>query len=328
MSTSVKNSRFDPFIKRLLVSLRHDCGVLRGDHLLVGVSGGADSVALLRGLAVVAEGRKWDLKLTVGHVQHHLRAEAEGDAGFVKGLAEALGLKYMREDVDVLGAGGNVEAAARELRYGALEAMARDIGAVAVAVAHHGDDQVETLLMRMMRGSGVKGMGGMAYRRAVIEGSCVGLIRPLLSHGGDEMKGFLERIGQDWREDHTNGDTSRTRSRLRHDVLPVLKEIKGDVAEKVNQLAGQMRAVDGLIMGLAEGLLGEAEMEDGGLDREILKGAHGVVLYEAMRIWLEGRGGGQRVGGEIVRRLVEGVCDGVGGERKFGNVWIRGVWVG
>ena len=327
MDTNVQISRFHPFIKRLLVSLRHECGVMRGDHLLVGVSGGADSVALLRGLVIVAAGRKWDLKLTVGHVQHHLREEAEGDAGFVKKLAEELGVGYLRVDVDVLGAGGNMEAAARELRYGALNEMAGAGGAGLVAVAHHGDDQLETLLMRMMRGAGVKGMGGMAYRRGILAGSDVGLVRPLLGHGGEEMKGFLEELGQGWREDHTNGDTSRTRSKLRHDVLPVLKEMKGDVAEKVNELAGQMRAVEGLIGELAAGLLVDAEVE-GGLDRGVLKGANEVVLYEALRVWLSDRAGGKPVRGEIVRRLMAGVCDGVGGERVFDGVRIAGVWVG
>ena len=324
MDTNHKKVVFHPFVKMLGVCLRHDCGVGSGAHVLVGVSGGADSVGLLRGLAVVGGGRKWGLRLSVGHVQHHLRAEAEGDADFVCGLAGELGLDYVRRDVDVLGAGGNMEEAGRELRYEALGEMAGEVGAGFVAVGHHGDDQVETLLMRMLRGSGLRGMGGMAYVRGLSGDGGVKLIRPLLGHDGGGVREFLTFLGQDWREDVTNGDLGRTRARLRHDVLPVLRDLKGDMSGRVNDLAGYLRDVDGLVVELGADLLARARVGDV-LSRAVLAGGHEVVLFEAMRLWLVGRG--VSFTGADLRRLVKGIGDGRGGERMFGAVGIRGVWV-
>jgi len=162
------------FVKSLARALRHHCGVRAGDGLLLAVSGGADSVALLRAMVALNTARTWRLRLAVGHVQHHLRpdAQAENDARFVEELATRWNLPYWRLDLDPaqLRAAGNIEAAARRERYRALAEMARTCDARGIVTAHHADDQLETLLMRLLRGSSIRGLRGIAWRRTLTRG--------------------------------------------------------------------------------------------------------------------------------------------------------------
>jgi len=236
-----------PLVRAVAHGLRHRGGVREGDHILVACSGGADSVALLRAMHLLHRRRKWNLTLTVAHVQHHLRPpeEAEGDAAFVAALAEQLGLAYERRDIYPGEAAGNVEANAREQRYAALTAIAAEVGAGSVATAHHADDQLETLLMAILRGTTAKGLRGIAWRRPLGEdvagGEAVTLIRPMLGATHAEAIGLLNDLDQPWREDATNADRSRTRARLRHEVLPVLRELRPSVARKAVELGDALR---------------------------------------------------------------------------------------
>jgi tRNA(Ile)-lysidine synthase len=127
--------------------------------VLVAVSGGADSVALLSMLRVLAEKHGW--QLFVGHVDHGLRPESHLDARFVKDLANELELPFFERKVTVPSQGRSLEEAAREKRRTALMAMAREAGAQTIALAHHADDQAETLLARLLQGTGAKGLAGM-----------------------------------------------------------------------------------------------------------------------------------------------------------------------
>ncbi|MEM1212744.1 MAG: tRNA lysidine(34) synthetase TilS [Planctomycetota bacterium] len=262
-------------LRGLTVGLRRRCGVRSGDALLVAVSGGADSVALLRALHGLAGRRRWGLRLVVGHVQHHLRGDdAEGDAEFVAGLADGLGLACLRRDLDPTGWSGNVEESARDARYAALHEMAVEAGCGLVVTAHHADDQLETLLMRIARGTGVEGLRGIAWRRGMGEwgvGLCEGigeatcpgaepgakgadggpwLVRPMLGVTRAVVLDYLERLGQGWREDASNGDVSRARARLRAEVLPGLRALNPRVAEHAVALADRVR--DGRRQGLSE----------------------------------------------------------------------------
>lgn len=203
--------------------LRHTRRVLRRlevgpGGVVVAVSGGSDSVGLLRLLHALAAER--GLRLAVAHLNHGARGpEADADAAFVAALAESLGLPC------AVGSWapdrpGHFEADARRARYRFLEAVARDRGASAVAVGHTRDDQAETILHRILRGTGPRGLAGMPARRALAEG--VALVRPLLDASRAEVRAYLDTLGQPYREDRTNADPAHTRARLRHDLLPTL----------------------------------------------------------------------------------------------------------
>jgi tRNA(Ile)-lysidine synthetase-like protein len=245
-----------PYVKALAAALKQRCGVRPGDRLLAAVSGGADSVALLRGLAFLAPRRRWQLAITVGHVQHRLRAEAEQDARFVAGLAEQLGLPFLRADLDLSTASKNLESAARKARYQALAIMAGQSGSPCIVTGHHGDDQLETLLMRILRGTSVQGLACMAWRRrlspkptpntalrtSALQNDLM-LIRPMLAVNRATVHRFLQALGQPWCEDRTNADLSRLRARLREQVLPVLRSIKADAPQRAVMLTDHLRGV-------------------------------------------------------------------------------------
>ncbi|MCC7205416.1 MAG: tRNA lysidine(34) synthetase TilS, partial [Phycisphaeraceae bacterium] len=228
---------FHPLVRTVAGALRrHVLNKRQGGssrRLLVAVSGGADSVALLRAMLTLAGRRGWEMDLAVGHVQHHLRHQAEDDARFVAELADKHGLAYLRADLDMTDAGGaNLEAVGRQKRYEALGVMVQSLGATHVLTAHQADDQLETLLMRLLRGASARGWSGMAWRRRLSPGSDVSLVRPMLAVSRDDVLDYLRAIGQTWREDHTNADVTRWRARLRRDVLPVLRDLRPDAAER------------------------------------------------------------------------------------------------
>lgn len=247
--------QYHPFIRQLHHALRHRCGVTAGDALLVATSGGADSVALLCGLHALASRRTWRLRLTVGHVQHHLRDQAENDARFVEELAHRLDLPFLRRDLHgITKLPGNLEGNLRKARYDALLDIAKRTDAATIATAHHADDQLETLLMRMIRGASARGMAGMRWRRnlhrpavsrdAPHDGSMpITLIRPLLATDRQTIMDYLQSIDQPWREDRTNADVSRWRARLRRDVLPVLRDLRPTAPQKAQQFAEQMQDI-------------------------------------------------------------------------------------
>jgi tRNA(Ile)-lysidine synthase len=193
-----------------------------GMRLAVGVSGGADSVALLWTLVEAAG--EIGLVLSVAHMHHGIRgAEADADAEFVAGLAAELGLTFHRRDVDAVAEARErretLEEGSRRLRYGWFRELL-EAGAVdAVATAHTLDDQAETVLHRLLRGAWTEGLGGiypvLEERRGVI-------VRPFLGVRREEIESWLSHTGHSWREDATNADMSYTRNRLRHELLPAL----------------------------------------------------------------------------------------------------------
>lgn len=186
--------------------------------VVVGVSGGSDSVALLLALLQVApEGSA--APLTVAHAEHDLRASAADDGLFVAALAGRLGLRFATRRLSVRGNrdGEGFEARARRLRYEFLADVAREAGARHVVVAHTADDQAETILHRALRGTGLSGLAGMAPARELCEG--VALLRPLLGMPREQVRGYLLAAGEAWREDETNGDTRYARNFLRHETI-------------------------------------------------------------------------------------------------------------
>jgi tRNA(Ile)-lysidine synthase len=188
--------------------------------LIVAVSGGADSVALLH-LLLEAGYRN----LIVAHFNHRLRGKAsDGDAAFVEKLAAKLDLPCEIAEGDVRKLASSrkcsLETAAREARYSFLAAVAKKHRARMVVLAHHADDQVETLLLALSRGAGLPGLAAMP---ASFEREGVRLERPLLSVPGAELRAWLQFEGIDWVEDPTNQDVAFTRNRIRHQLLPALE---------------------------------------------------------------------------------------------------------
>jgi tRNA(Ile)-lysidine synthase len=198
----------------LRASVARDRLLQLGDHVLVGVSGGPDSVALLHALTLLRH--EYDLRLTVCHVHHGLRPEADRDAHYVEALAGRLSCLAHVIRVEVSRGGGrSPEEAARVARYAALRRAARMAGADRIALGHTADDQVETVLMRVLQGAGPRGLAGMPRRRGRI-------IRPLLDVTRGAVWAHLAAHGLETVDDATNRDSAFLRNRVRHEILPLL----------------------------------------------------------------------------------------------------------
>ena len=208
-----------------------------GEAVLVAVSGGSDSVALLDVLGVLRE--SLGLTLTVVHVHHGLRPEADAEAEGVRRLCERLGVACQVERVTVRRAPPweGLEAESRRARHAALERVARVIGAARIATGHTADDQAETVLMRLLQGAGPRGLGGIAPVRGL-------LIRPLIETRRPAIEEYLGGRGLTWAEDPSNRDVRFLRNRIRHDLLPFMAELTGaSVVDALGRSAAAARAV-------------------------------------------------------------------------------------
>lgn len=210
---------------------------------LAAVSGGPDSVALLRAMVRLrpdqAAGR-----IVVAHYNHRWRGEdSAGDGVFVQDLAASLGLACELGQADER---ATSEESARDQRYAFLLATAHRVGARFVAVGHTTDDQAETILFRMLRGTGLTGLMGMPPSRPLSEATT--LVRPLLAVRRKEVLSYLAALQQPFRSDASNRDLRFARNRLRHDVLPALQQLSnGDVVENLLQLGQQAAEIVGPI---------------------------------------------------------------------------------
>jgi tRNA(Ile)-lysidine synthase len=257
----------------MIDQVRRDCRRWQilpvGASTLVGVSGGADSLALLHLLA----GWRRSLKLTLhaATLDHGLRGEAgAADASFVESLCHQLGVPCMRDFVDVpaLAAleGIGIEAAGRLARYRFLGEAARNAGASAVAVAHHADDQAETVLMHLLRGAGLHGLGGMSPSTTLHGFEPIQLIRPLLGLTRQQIEVYCQQHDLQPRHDATNADTTLLRNKLRHQVLPQLEQVNPRVRSVLVQLAESVRLDDAFLdFSLAQELAPILKVEPGGL---------------------------------------------------------------
>jgi tRNA(Ile)-lysidine synthase len=224
-----------------------------GQAWVVAVSGGGDSVGLLRVLHELAP--RVDLRLSVAHLDHGARGPAaQADAAFVAELAASLGLPVDLGHWQPIRA-SHFESDARRARYGWLTETARARGANVVAVGHTRDDQAETILHRIIRGTGVKGLAGMPQKRVLALDPEVMLVRPLLGISRQAIRDHLAGLRQSFREDESNEDRSRTRARIRHDLLPRLKaEYNPRVAAALVRLGGLAAALERSLDSDADGL--------------------------------------------------------------------------
>ncbi|MEX0641299.1 MAG: tRNA lysidine(34) synthetase TilS [Pirellulales bacterium] len=227
----------------------------RDSHVVLAVSGGADSVALLRAM-VALKGRGGGAgQLFTAHLHHGLRGEeADADAAWLATLCKQMGvpLEVAKADVASLAAqqGDGWEAAARAARYDFLRQTAERLGARFVATAHTADDQVETVLQRIVRGTGLAGLAGIPKVRPL--SNSVALVRPLLTVERRDIVDYLAALGQDYRTDSSNDDSRYTRNRLRHELLPLLREwFNSDVDGALIRLATQADEAQHVVESLA-----------------------------------------------------------------------------
>jgi tRNA(Ile)-lysidine synthase len=285
--------------ERLLKTIRKQESIRAGDRLAVAVSGGADSVALL---CLLLELRaELGIVLSVAHVNHKLRGEeSDEDELFVAKLARQHGLELHARDAPVdssntSGVSSGIEAAARELRYGFFRQLAREGRVTKIATAHTLDDQAETVLLRIFRGTGIRGLSGI-HPRIVFEEQAHTfgeLVRPLLSFRRAALQEFLRERGQSWREDSSNRDITFLRNRVRHRLLPIIGEAFGDATiEHMGELAEIARAEEEHW----ERVHPEIRVQDGGADEtrqaaslrvERLSALPLAAQRRLVRTWLE-----------------------------------------
>ena len=296
-------------------AMRDRCGVAAGDRILIAVSGGADSVTLLRTLAAIRDRREWLLDLHVIHVNHQLRCEAGIDAQFTAELCEQLNVPCHPRVIDPRSAGGNLESASRKLRHAEFQAVADEIDADWIATAHHADDQLETLLMRIIRGSSLRGMRGIVWRRGRV-------IRPMLRVDRAAIIAFLNRLGQAWREDATNRDPRQWRAWLRQRVLPELRKLRADAAMKATDTAERLgeaaAALDQAERRLEHRLVRYEDQQLASMDRASAarlsaESIGGLLRRVALRFGADSDAMGLRV----IEPMVKAIADGQGQRRHF-----------
>ncbi|MHA7812797.1 MAG: tRNA lysidine(34) synthetase TilS [Phycisphaerales bacterium] len=207
---------------------------------LVACSGGADSVALALVLSQIPG------SCVIAHIRHDIRQESEtlADLRHVRHLASRWGVEFTSRDIRVLNSSGNLEANARQHRYAALSELAAEHSCPYIATGHHADDQLETLLLHLMRGSGLRAMSGMDAR-STRDGAV--LLRPMLDVTHQELLELLTRAGTPWREDPTNQDTSLSRNRIRHELIPVMRSIDPQIATHASQWAEDLSQAQPII---------------------------------------------------------------------------------
>ncbi len=302
-------------VRDVVLAWRRLIGASSG-KTVVACSGGADSVALLLALRSVTR------DLVVAWIRHPMRpvevVATEGER--VRVLADALGLDFETDSVAL--EGGNVEARAREARYEALASIARETDAAWVATGHHADDQLESMIMGLLRGAGPAGLAGAAPRRTLAPG--VTLIRPLLGISRTDAERLCADAGWVPCEDTTNADRSRLRAALRHGPLRELATIRPDGPRRAARSAALMWELSELVEEAGAALVGDAVT----WNRSYLRSAREVVvaagLRQAAARLLDGRGR-DGLGGRQLDPVIRAIKDHVTDPRVF--EWTLGLRV-
>ncbi len=255
-----------------------------GARLVVGVSGGADSLALLHALHALAPAADWQLH--VATLNHGLRgAVGAADADYVRTLATAWGLSVTVGQAEVLQA-GNIEAAARRARYDFFAAVAHQIGAAQVVVAHHADDQAETVLLRLLRGTGLRGLRGMALSAPLPFHPELRLIRPLLFTPRRQIEVYCHEHDLRPREDATNADTALLRNAVRHRLLPLLETLAPPIRHTLTRLAESAALEDDYLSSVVDRLLDSADCFNTPHSAAIRRKAFRALHPALQRRWL------------------------------------------
>ncbi|HXV82190.1 MAG TPA: tRNA lysidine(34) synthetase TilS [Candidatus Binatia bacterium] len=303
-----------------------------GDRVLVAVSGGPDSVALLHLLSELRG--QMDLRLEVAHLQHGIRGtEAQDDARFVAELARALGLPFHLREANIRQirretGKGNLEALARAERYRFFAEVVQERELHRVATAHTLDDQAETVLMWFLRGAGMKGLSGMPPAQNLRLDSThstetLKIIRPLLEVSKAEILHYLESKKVDYRIDRTNLDTALLRNWIRLKLMPQLKEKAGcNLPSRLAQQAALIREEEEFLQRLAQAELGRIRTAEG-IDRGALLKCDKALQRRLLRVWIEAERGHLR-GLDFLH--VEALLDLVKAGPPQGRLAIPGGW--
>ena len=253
--------------------------------VLLALSGGADSGALLHVLSRQAQ--KMGFSILTAHVNHGIRgAEADRDAAFCEALAKDYGWEHLTHSADVPTQarmhGRSLELEAREVRYEFFRRVMEERGIEILVTAHHGDDNLETVLFRMGRGTGLHGLCGIPSSRGF--GSGV-LVRPLLGFSRRDILRFCEREGLEFVTDSTNAVGDCSRNRLRLDVVPLLEREFGDLQERVYRMTRSLSIDQDYLTGEAERFL-ESHLCEGGISAASLMGLHPAIRRRALSMLL------------------------------------------
>ncbi len=250
---------------------------------LLAVSGGADSSAMALALAAAVPGA--DKRLVIGHIMHDMRPreQAHADWQLVQEMAAWVGVPVVKDDVAVREGKGNIEAKARTRRYAQLREMACATRCRFVASAHHADDVLETMLMRLVRGAGPRGLACVAPTRDLGDG--VTLVRPMLMQTRPMCEAICDACNWEWATDATNHDLAYARAKIRAQVLPVLHELRPAASRRATQAALLMRQVSHLVATDAAELLAQGRSAAGyAWSRAFCRNVPEVVLGEALRL--------------------------------------------
>ncbi len=206
-----------------------EISVPEGTRILVAVSGGVDSIVLLHALSRLSA--RCGFELAAHGVDHGLRPAAAAELDVAESLATRLGVPFTRSRL-TLEAGGNLQARARKARYAALRSAAKEVSAGCVATAPHADDRAETVLLRLLRGTTARGLG-------VLPAQSGDLVRPLIRARRSDIRAHAQRHALPFREDPSNQDPRFLRSRVRHELLPLLNALSPGIVENLNSLADE-----------------------------------------------------------------------------------------
>jgi tRNA(Ile)-lysidine synthase len=297
-------------------SIRAHAMLVPGERVLVAVSGGPDSTGLLLALARLR--RKLGVELVAAHVNHRLRAgEADLDEAGAAASAAALGVAFVRDELPTaLARGGNLEARARSARYAALRRLAAAHACAKIATGHTLDDQAETVLMRLIRGSGGRGLGAIRPARAD------GIIRPLIECWRGDVEAVVRAAGLAYRIDQSNRDPRFLRTQVRERVLPLLGELNPSIARACANLAAAARAERSIVAAWADAQLASA-MDEGGLATARLREIPPPLRPLLVRRWLMRAG---LAGRGLTARHALGVLQLVENGRGRAEVHLPGGW--
>ena len=283
-------SKVDAYIKKYKL-------LNTNDLYLVALSGGADSVALLLLL------KEHGFNVHVAHCNFHLRgAESDRDEAFCVELCQGLGVELHRAHFDTRTYADlhkvSIEMAARELRYNWFAQLCKDLGAAGVCVAHHRDDSVETVLLNLIRGTGLRGLTGIKPRSEQV--MKVVVLRPLLGVSRAEIEAFLAKRGQKYVTDSTNLETDVLRNKVRLQVLPLLRELNPAVSENIQRTAENLVEAQDVLDVLLDNYKDSNVLELSELEKY---GSSEYIIYE----WLKSYG----FNGSQVRQIMDAECGGI-----------------
>ena len=291
------------------------------NRILIAVSGGADSIALMRALDQLKNSTKAQSpallphdSLIVAHLNHGLRGDrSDADAAWLEAECQRFALPFVSEKQELAlsprETGEGLEECCRKARYDFLTRIAREHRCAQIAIAHTRDDQAETVLHHIVRGTGITGLRGIPRIRAMQAG--IFLIRPMLEISREAVIHYLNENSQDYRDDESNADTSFTRNRIRHQLIPLLKkEFNPNVAQAIYRLSQQAEEVSTLISEQVKQVLSEATLDQNQelwrLDCDAFKNVPEYLIKQCfLTIWTEMGWSRKRMGFDHWQRLLE-----------------------